>query len=212
MIVRGVWATSGVASEPPAKLRLAEEAELDAAERGVERRQPRADGDGRRHDPVRRRHARDIDDLAALQDRRRAGFLERVAELLHQRLGAVDPRLGREIGEAELEDARREREAAGRSARHSRGSASVRSTRRAAARDRPVDLGRLGQRHRRVLLAERAEDGEALGERRHEFLVAAPAPLAGAVDGTRPAATERRGWIGHDVVDTQPHLGTMMVE
>ena len=86
-------------------------AELHAAERGVEGRQAAADRQRRRHDAA-RRDARHIDDLGALQDRAGAGFAEPLAQLFHQRQRAVDPVLRREIGEAEFEDARRQRERA----------------------------------------------------------------------------------------------------
>ena len=65
--------------QPPPKLRVVKKAELDAAQRGMKRRQPGANRKRRRHNAA-GRHARDIDDFGALQDRRRAGFVELLAQ------------------------------------------------------------------------------------------------------------------------------------
>ena len=83
IVLRRVGPRSAPTSEAPPDLRLRREAELDAPQRGVEGRKPRADGKRRRHDPA-GRHARDVDDLRSLQDRGGAGFLERLADPLHQ--------------------------------------------------------------------------------------------------------------------------------
>ena len=78
--------------QPPPDLGFIQIAEQDAAERRMHRRQPAADRQRRRHDAP-GRHARDIDDVVALQDRGRAGLAEPFAEFAHQGLRAVDPAL-----------------------------------------------------------------------------------------------------------------------
>ena len=96
--------------------------------------------------------------------------MQALAQVPQQRLRAVDPALRGEIGKAELEDPRRQRKVSallldiaelGERAQHApRGGArQIRG------------LGRLRQSHGRLLLAERAEHRQPLGERRHEFLV-----------------------------------------
>ena len=68
-----------------------------------------AEAERDRHDAP-RRHARDVDDLAALDDAGRTAFAEFGAERLHHRDGNVPDVDGRQIGEAEFEDARGEAE------------------------------------------------------------------------------------------------------
>ena len=65
--------------DPPPEFAVLDEAELRAPERGVEGREPRADRHRDAHDAA-RRNARNVDDVSALQDRRRAGFLHAGAE------------------------------------------------------------------------------------------------------------------------------------
>lgn len=150
-------------------LGLVEEAELDTAHGGVEGRQAAPHRRRHRHDPP-GRDARHIDDLGPLQDRGRTGFVRALAQLLHQRSGAVDPALGGEIGEAELQDVGRERELAAMLL----DVAELGERAQDAPGGRARHVGghrRLRQRHGRPLFAEAAEHGEPLGERRHELLV-----------------------------------------
>ena len=155
--------------EPAPDLGIVEKAELNTAHGGMEGRQAAPHRRRHRHDPL-GRHARHIDDLDPLQDRGRTGFAHALAQVLHQRNGAVDPALGGEIGKAELQDVGRERKLAavlfdiaelGQRAQNS-----PRGRARHAGGER-----RLRQRHGRPLPAETTEHGESLGERRHELLV-----------------------------------------
>ena len=81
-----------------------EKAELHATERRVKGRQARADRERRRKQPVRCRHARHVDDFVVLQNGRRHRLVHRLAQRLHLRLDAIDPRLRRQKTEAELEN------------------------------------------------------------------------------------------------------------
>ncbi len=155
--------------QPPPDFGFIEIAEQDPSQGGMQGRQPAADRQRCRHDAA-GRHACDIDAVIALQDRGRAGFAEAFAQLAHQGQRAIDPALRREVGEAEIEDLRRQREhpailldiaELGEGAQH-------------ASRGGPREVRdpcRLRQGHRRPLPAERAKHREALGQRRHEFLV-----------------------------------------
>ena len=155
--------------QPPPDLGVLDVAELHAPKRGVECRQPRADRHRHRHDAA-RRHARDVDDLRALQDRGGAGFLHARRKLLQKRRRLLDPALRGEIAEAEFEDLRRQRELPAVLLDVAERGQRAQNAPRRRAREIGDRRG-LRQRHRRALAGEGAHDGQPLGERRHELAV-----------------------------------------
>ena len=73
------------------------------------RRQPRSDDQVDAHDAL-GGDPRDVDGIVAVQHRDRARLAQRVDDALHERLRDVGDVDGRQVGEAQIEDARRQRE------------------------------------------------------------------------------------------------------
>ena len=95
--------------EPRAHLLVVQVGQQQAAHRRAVGRQARAHAQADAHDLV-RRHAHHVDDVGGVQHRGRARLLHLLHQRFHHRLGAVPDRHRREVGKAQVEDARRQRE------------------------------------------------------------------------------------------------------
>ena len=107
--VRSVrWAESDAASAASAAASR-QSGQQHAAHAGRERREPRADRDAHAHDAA-RGHARDVDDVGAVEHRGRDALVDVARERLEVRLHDLGQRQRRQVAEAEFEHPRGEPE------------------------------------------------------------------------------------------------------
>ena len=145
-------------------------------------RQAAAHGQVDGHDLV-RGQAQDVDHVGAFQHRHGTGLARLLGHFLHVRQRQVPQRRGGQVGVAQLQDARREREPAvldGDVAQVLQRQQDARAGARQAGHGRDF-----GQRHLRAVGAERPDHGQAAREGLH----VAVAGLLGVLLGHRSAAT-----------------------